>query len=78
MGISLSAEETGPLWAEITIQWEKNLASKGVKLPKFNEESPSNRALTLILLYKYIGQVVSKAELTRVVRQFNSGVVRNA
>ena len=69
--ITLEPNELADLYTEVKNLWKIHLQKAGVKLPRLDIGNPTNRIITLLLLYKYQGQSVSKAEITQIVRKFN-------
>lgn len=69
--MEISAEELERLYLEIKKEWEKNLKKKGVKFPRLKRgDSFTKDALVLVYLYKNIGKIVTKTELTAFIQQY--------
>lgn len=69
----LLEDELPALWQEIKQLHKQFLAEKGVKLPEGfsgSPRKPTKNGLVLMALYKYAGQIVTKSELTEMVRSF--------
>jgi len=68
---SLLETEIELIYNKLKKEYEKNLKSKGIKLPELRKNGVYIKdAIVLCCLYKYIGKGVSKDELTRIVRNY--------
>lgn len=71
----LADREIEGLYAEIKTIWEKNLESKGIKIPNLRRgDNYTKYALVLIKLYQNYKKVVSKSDLTDFVKLYYPGI----
>ncbi|MDP2925907.1 MAG: hypothetical protein Q8N99_06050 [Nanoarchaeota archaeon] len=67
--------EIEKLYSEIETKWKYHLKEFGVLIPRLkNGNDYTKDALVLVYLYKNIGKAVSKEELTKFIKQFDSNV----
>lgn len=70
--MDLKKGELRGLYKQVKRLHQEHLAQHGVRLPRLMHGGrPTKGAIVLCMLYKYVGQPVSKAALTRVVRRWH-------
>lgn len=70
--MNLSEENIKELYSKIEIEWKASLEKLGVKMPSLKKGySFTKDALVLVYLYKNLGKVVTKEELTSFIKKYH-------
>tara|TARA_B100001750_G_scaffold192151_1_gene162778 strand:- start:63 stop:800 length:738 start_codon:yes stop_codon:yes gene_type:complete len=74
----MEPEDITAAYAEIKEKWTKNLEPKGVKLPShLKKDKPTKNAIVLAFLYRKMGNIVTKSELTTWVEKVTGETVND-